>query len=114
MTSVCDKTFELLNSKNQKVKDAAYAAIPYLVANKDIERLAQLLDKADEKNAKQLQLALNRTVVTLPEKSQFAEINKYMSKADKKYRYYPVLAHIGTKDAVNNLISNFNNNNNRD
>ncbi|WP_295935933.1 family 16 glycoside hydrolase [uncultured Alistipes sp.] len=107
MTVVADRVFVLLDSKDAEVRTMAYAALPYVVGPQHMDHLATLLEKVDEQYSGQLQTALIRTSGQLPVEKQYDTIARYMRASVTPARYYPVLAHTGTYEAIESLLASF-------
>ena len=87
------------------MREAAYAALPYVTGPSHMDRLARLLDAADGQHAAQIQTALIRTSAQLPADKRYGAIAGYMQASKIPARYYPVLAQTGTPEAVASLLS---------
>lgn len=107
MTSVAGRVFALLEASDADVRAAAYAALPYVARPQHMDRLAQLLDAADEAHTGAIQEALIRTSGQLPAERQYGAIEGYMHSSKSPARYYPVLAQTGTPEAVGSLLEGF-------
>jgi len=107
MTAAVDRVFALLKASDGQVRNAAYAALPYVTEPRHMDRLAALLDTADAQHAAQIQTALIRTSAQLPAGEQYGRIAGYMQASKTPARYYPVLAQSGTSEAVASLQAGF-------
>lgn len=105
MTVAAERVFSLLDAADNQVREAAYAALPYVTEPRHMERLAKLLDTADQEHAAQIQTALMRTSRQLPADEQYDTISGYMQASQTPARYYPVLAQAGTPEAVASLLA---------
>ena len=79
------------------MREAAYAALPYVTGPRHMDRLAGLLDAADGQHAAQIQTALIRTSAQLPADKRYGAIAGYMQASKIPARYYPVLAQTGPR-----------------
>lgn len=95
MTVAADRVFALLETSDKQVREAAYAALPYVTGPSHMDRLAGLLDAADGQHAVQIQTALIRTSAQLPADKRYGAIAGYMQASKIPARYYPVLAQTG-------------------
>ena len=107
MTVAADRVFALLETSDKQVREAAYAALPYVTGPGHMDRLAGLLDAADGQHAAQIQTALIRTSAQLPADKRYGAIAGYMRASKIPARYYPVLAQTGTPEAVASLLAGF-------
>lgn len=107
MTVAADRVFALLETSDKQVREAAYAALPYVTGPRHMDRLAGLLDAADGQHAAQIQTALIRTSAQLPADKRYGAIAGYMRASKIPARYYPVLAQTGTPEAVASLLAGF-------
>lgn len=107
MTVAADRVFALLETSDKQVREAAYAALPYVTGPRHMDRLAGLLDAADGQHAAQIQTALIRTSAQLPADKRYGAIAGYMQASKIPARYYPVLAQTGTPEAVASLLAGF-------
>lgn len=107
MTVAADRVFALLETSDKQVREAAYAALPYVTGPGHMDRLAGLLDAADGQHAAQIQTALIRTSAQLPADKRYGAIAGYMQASKIPARYYPVLAQTGTPEAVASLLAGF-------
>lgn len=107
MTVAADRVFALLETSDKQVREAAYAALPYVTGPRHMDRLAGLLDAADGQHAVQIQTALIRTSAQLPADKRYGAIAGYMRASKIPARYYPVLAQTGTPEAVASLLAGF-------
>ena len=98
MEESADKVFALLSSSDAAISEAAYAALAGVVEPKDFNRLAQLLEKGKQVPA--LQQAMKNALLSLPKENQLANIQSGMSKSANPSLYYPLLAQVGTSEAI--------------
>ena len=70
-----------------------------------ISRLATLLDQAKASEVADYTRALSAALKTLAPAEQYTTVQKIISGASNKARFYPVLALSGTDEAVNDLIA---------
>lgn len=104
MTAVGDRVFVLLNSADAQVRAEAFATLPFVVTTVDADRLASLLDGVAEESVPQVQAALAQAVKALAPDAQYTSVVHYMESSTTPGRYYPLLAHSGTQQAVEVLV----------
>ena len=102
-----DKVFELLSSSNDAVSKAAYAALSGVVRPDDFTLLADLAEKASGDKRSVLQNAMKSALATLPAAEQYKGVSERLSKTADKSLYYPLLAQVGNRDAINALMDDY-------
>lgn len=108
MTEAAPKVFALLNSGDDAVKSAAYAALPGVVGPNDFDAVAKLVEAAGPSADKALLNALTASVRNLPKAEQYAKVIPFVKKSKTPYVYYNVLAQAATPEAVAALLDGFN------
>ena len=93
-----DKIFDLLTSSDAEISGAAYQALAGVVESGHLNRLAQLLEGGKQVPA--IQKAMKNALLPLPKADQLANIQSYMGKSANASLYYPLLAQVGTSDAI--------------
>lgn len=101
------KVFELLSSSNDAVSNAAYAALSGVVRPDDFSLLADLAEKASGDKRGVLQNAMKSALATLPAAEQYKGVSERLSKTADKSLYYPLLAQVGNRDAINALMDGY-------
>ncbi|MCR5139198.1 MAG: DUF1080 domain-containing protein [Bacteroidaceae bacterium] len=101
------KVFELLGSSNDAVSKAAYAALSGVVRPDDFSLLADLAEKASGDKRSVLQNAMKSALATLPAAEQYKSVSDRLSKTADKSLYYPLLAQVGNRDAINALMDGY-------
>lgn len=94
---------KLLDSDNPRLADAAYDALPGVVAANDIKVVSQRLETAPQPRVAALQDALLATVGQLPADKRYDAINSIIKTSSKPQRYYTALAATGSADAIRTL-----------
>lgn len=107
MTVAADRVFALLETSDKHVREAAYAALPYVTGPRHMVRLAGLLDAADGAAGGANPDRAVRTSAQLPADKRYGAIAGYMRASKIPARYYPVLAQTGTPEAVASLLAGF-------
>lgn len=101
------KVFELLGSSNDAVSKAAYAALSGVVRPEDFTRLADLAEKAKGEKRTVLQNAMKSAIAAVPVAEQYKSVSDRLSKTADKSLYYPLLAQVGNRDAINALMDDY-------
>lgn len=101
------KVFELLGSSNDAVSKAAYAALSGVVRPEDFTRLADLAEKAKGEKRTVLQNAMKSAIAAVPVAEQYKSVSDRLSKTADKSLYYPLLAQVGNRDAINALMDGY-------
>lgn len=102
-----EKVFDLLGSSNDAVSKAAYAALSGVVRPDDFSLLADLAEKASGDKRSVLQNAMKSALATLPAAEQYKGVSDRLSKTADKSLYYPLLAQVGNRDAINALMDDY-------
>lgn len=102
-----EKVFELLGSSNDAVSKAAYAALSGVVRPEDFTRLADLAEKAKGEKRTVLQNAMKSAIAAVPVAEQYKSVSDRLSKTADKSLYYPLLAQVGNRDAINALMDGY-------
>ena len=102
-----DKVFELLSSSNDAVSKAAYAALSGVVRPEDFTRLADIAEKAKGEKRTVLQNAMKSAIAAVPVAEQYKSVSDRLSKTADKSLYYPLLAQVGNRDAINALMDDY-------
>jgi len=103
--------FELLGSDNADVSNAAYAALSGVVRPEDFTRLADLAEKAKGDKRTVLQNAMKSALAAVPAAEQYKSVSERLSKTADKTLYYPLLAQVGTREAIDALMDGYKNGN---
>ena len=106
-----EKVFELLGSDNADVSNAAYAALSGVVRPEDFTRLADLAEKAKGDKRTVLQNAMKSALAAVPAAEQYKSVSERLSKTADKTLYYPLLAQVGTREAIDALMDGYKNGN---
>jgi HEAT repeat protein len=115
-SSYINNVLEMTKSSSPTVKQAAYAALKDVAAEKDLTLLCGMLETSSGETVKPLQLAVITALSSLPAKDRIETVNKRMIQAgeSKKPLYYFVLAAINDKDALPVIINGFKSGNDKD
>ena len=105
------KVFELLSSTNASVSNAAYAALSGVVRPEDFTLLADLAEKAKGDKRTVLQNAMKSALAAVPAAEQYKSVSERLSKTADKTLYYPLLAQVGTREAIDALMDGYKNGN---
>lgn len=105
MKEVADKVFTLLNSTNADVANAAWAALPGVVTEKDFNAINALAQAAAPSRAAAIQAALKSAVRNLAPAQQYATVAPAMKKSATPELFYPILAQTGTAEAMADLLA---------
>ena len=108
-TSYINNVYDLTKSSSPEVKNAAYAALKEMADDKDFTRLCGMLETAEPENIKPLQQAVIASIASLPQKEQTSTVSGRIlqAEANKKHLYYIVLAAIGDKTVLPEIIGAF-------
>ncbi len=110
MEAAADKVFALLASEDAETSAAAYKALAGVVEPKDFARLSELIEKDGGKHTAEIQAALKNALVSLPVDKQFATVMPSVNKSANVSLYYPVLAQVGSAEAIAELMKGYNGN----
>lgn len=103
ITSAADKVFALLNSRDKRVRAAAYDALAGVTIPKDFDRLCDLLDRAQADDVAALQAGLKNALGKESPSAQYSKVAPRMAAAPNKARYYPLLAQAANRAAIASL-----------
>ena len=98
MEEAAEKVFGLLASSDAEISGAAYQALAGVVEPAHFNRLAQLLEKNQQVPA--IQQAMKNALLPLAKEAQLAAIRPCMGASARPALYYPLLAQVGTSDAI--------------
>ena len=98
MEEGAEKVFGLLASSDAEVSGAAYQALAGVVEPSHFNQLSVLLEKGQQVPA--LQKAMKNALLPLSKADQLANIQSHMGKSANASLYYPVLAQVGTSEAI--------------
>ncbi len=101
--SAVDKVYELTSSSDAKVAGAASAALAGVVTEKDLDRVAAMLDKAPANQVAQCQRTLQACVSSMTPGAQYDAISALIDKASQPARLYEPMAAVGTDRSVQKL-----------
>ena len=110
MEAAADKVFALLASEDAEISAAAYKALVGVVEPKDFNRLSALIEKDGGKHTAEIQAALKNALVSLPVDKQFATVMPCVNKSANVSLYYPVLAQVGSAEAIAEIMKGYNGN----
>ena len=98
MEEGAEKVFGLLASSDAEISGAAYQALAGVVEPSHFNQLSVLLEKGQQVPA--IQKAMKNALLSLSKADQLANIQSSMGKSSNVSLYYPVLAQVGTSDAI--------------
>jgi len=98
MEEGAEKVFDLLASSDAEVSEAAYQTLAGVVEPSHFKQLSALLEKGQQVPA--IQKAMKNALLSLSKADQLAHIQSSMGKSSNVSLYYPVLAQVGTSDAI--------------
>lgn len=101
--SAAPQVFELINSADAAVADAAVKALPGVVTKENTAKLAGMMDKADGEKAAIYQKAFTFSLQSMNAEDQYKAISAEIQKASNKGRFYPALAATNTDKSVADL-----------
>ncbi|HEX8037831.1 MAG TPA: DUF1080 domain-containing protein [Chryseosolibacter sp.] len=97
-----DVALEYTSSSNPAVREAAYAALPYLASAKNTGALLGLFNQTQtDAEARQVQAALIQSV----DESSASQVNEAFK--GNKSRILPILSYVKDEDALNKVTSSF-------
>ncbi|MDR1865765.1 MAG: DUF1080 domain-containing protein [Bacteroidales bacterium] len=112
-TAQIGTVFAQTSSPDAGVRLAACKALPALVSETDVPRIAQLLNAAAEKEETEaLRKALFAAVSALPQEQQTRMVSEQIAASAKPELYYNVLAMIGGRQALDVILKAFKSENN--
>ncbi|MBQ8266384.1 MAG: DUF1080 domain-containing protein [Bacteroides sp.] len=98
MEEGAEKVFGLLASSDAEISGAAYQALSGVVEPSHFNQLSALLEKGQQVPA--IQKAMKNALLPLSKADQLANIQSHMGKSTNASLYYPVLAQVGTSEAI--------------
>ena len=98
MEEGAEKVFGLLASSDAEISGAAYQALSGVVEPSHFNQLSALLEKGQQVPA--IQKAMKNALLPLSKADQLANIQSHMGKSANASLYYPVLAQVGTSEAI--------------
>ena len=98
MEEGAEKVFGLLASSDAEISGAAYQALAGVVEPSHFNQLSALLEKGQQVPA--IQKAMKKALLPLSKADQLANIQSHMGKSANASLYYPVLAQVGTSEAI--------------
>ncbi|MBE6273318.1 MAG: DUF1080 domain-containing protein [Bacteroides sp.] len=98
MEEGAEKVFGLLTSSDAEISGAAYQALAGVVEPTHFNQLSALLEKGQQVPA--IQKAMKNALLPLSKADQLANIQSHMGKSANASLYYPVLAQVGTSEAI--------------
>ena len=98
MEEGADKVFAMLASSDAEISEAAYQALAGVVEPAHFNPLSALLEKGQQVPA--IQKAMKNALLPLSKADQLANIQSHMGKSANASLYYPVLAQVGTSEAI--------------
>ena len=98
MEEGAEKVFGLLASSDTEISGAAYQALAGVVEPTHFNQLSALLEKGQQVPA--IQKAMKNALLPLSKADQLANIQSHMGKSANASLYYPVLAQVGTSEAI--------------
>ena len=110
LTAASPMVFALLNAPDAELKAAAYDALPGVMTPSDFATTAQLLEKDGGEHTAQLQAALISSIKGLDDAQKMAVAKPVIAKSKHQALYYPVLAEIGSADAIAEILKGYNGN----
>ena len=98
MEEGAEKVFGLLASSDAEISGAAYQALAGVVEPSHFNQLSALLEKGQQVPA--IQKAMKNALLPLSKADQLTNIQSHMGKSANASLYYPVLAQVGTSEAI--------------
>jgi len=108
MNSQYDLVYHQMFIDNDSVKAEAAQALKFVVTEKNIPELFNLLEQSDSRNAAFVKEAINKALSSLTPEQQMAIVSDRMNKSVKSSLYYSALANSGTKSAMDIIIKTYN------
>lgn len=105
ITRAADRVFALLDAGQEPVRQAALTALAGVTTAADFPRLSDRLDNATESETPQIQAGLLNALSHMTPEEQYTRTAKRMAASSEKARYYPLLAHAGTQEAIDALLA---------
>lgn len=101
--SVAPQILELAEGSNKTLSDAAIDILPNVVTASNLNDVASLLQKVDESKVPTVQKAFSACQNGQEAKAKYEAIHSIIEKADKKERFFPMLAATNTDASVSDL-----------
>ena len=101
------QVLSLLNSSDNGVKAAAYDALKGVARADDFGQLCNLLEKAQGGEVAKVQVAAQTAIKTLKAEEQLALVTPRLNATGNKALYYPLIAQVGTKEAIATLMEEY-------
>ena len=98
MEEGAEKVFGLLASSDAEISGAAYQTLAGVVEPAHFNQLSTLLEKGQQVPA--IQKAMKNALLPLSKADQLVHIQSHMGKSANASLYYPVLAQVGTSEAI--------------
>ena len=98
MEEAAEKVFAMMVSPDTSISEAAYQALAGVVEPGHFNRLSELLEKGQHIPA--IQKAMKNALLPLSKADQLVNIQSCMGKSSNVSLYYPVLAQVGTSEAI--------------
>lgn len=109
MTSSFNRVYELTNSSESTVKNAALDALTGVSTIANFDQICDKLDKASGTDVEKLQEAAKAALATQKSGDPYATIAARLGKASKPALYYPLLSQEGSDASVNKLLEAYKN-----
>lgn len=100
---------KLIGSGDAAISDAAYNALPGVVAPTDLKTISTLLEKAPANRTTQLQAAMLAALNQLPADKRYAAINDILASSSNPPFYYSALASTASPEAIETLTEAYHN-----
>ena len=110
LTAASPMVFALLNAPDADICAGAYQALPGVMAPSDFVTAAQLLEKDGGDHTAQLQTALISSIKGLDNAQKMAVAKPVIDQSRRQALYYPVLAEIGSTEAIAEILKGYNGN----
>ncbi|MCF0168612.1 MAG: metallophosphoesterase, partial [Bacteroidales bacterium] len=105
LTAASPELFSLASSSDADLREQGISLLPGLVTSADASRIAELLNKASDKDVKPLQTALLAALKNETPASLFKTAKDLASSSSRPALYFPAIASSGTDEAVDYLCS---------
>ena len=100
--------YNQLFTNNAVVKAEAAKTLPYVVTDKNLPDLFNLLEKSDAPYTADIQQAVNAALSHLSANEQMRVVTERMNKSAQKHRYYSALANSQSQQAMDALLNAYN------
>ncbi|MBQ8047944.1 MAG: DUF1080 domain-containing protein [Prevotella sp.] len=97
----------LLKSPNADVKKAAYNALAGVARAENFGQLCDLLEKASGNEVAKVQAATLAAIQGKTAEEQLALVTPRLKETKNKALYYPLIAQVGTKEAISTLMEEY-------